>query len=1057
MLSGQNTIQFPVGSRVVDVTKSPYNAAGDGVSDDTDAINQALADHNDGQYIIYLPEGTYLISDTLKWGGVNDGEQATRYTILQGESKLNTVIKIEDNSSQYNDGFSPRPLIWTGVGAAQRFRNAIRNLTVNVGSNNPGAIGIQFKANNQGGIFNVDVISEDGQGSLALDFKYSNEIGPMIVKNVFVDGFDRAIQTNFNVNSITMEHIHIQNQNIEGILVKQQVVNIRKLKSVNSVLALRSFNQGSHVLLVDSELINPENDNTGVAVRYGSSIFMRNVTTNGYETAVQFNLNGTTPIEKVQGPYVNEFVSDDGIIRICDNEEESLNLPVKETPTTPYGDSSLWVNIEDFGAIKGDNIDDSQAFINAFATGASIIYVPNSSFKNGSYQLDQNVTVPPEVRMVIGCEGNVNGSGKLLLESGSDTFFLERFNSIGSGVIHNASRVLVIKNTLLRTNGYSGTSTSDVYLEDVLVTESTFTNKNVWARQLNMESSNVGLTNDGGNLWILGYKTEKRGVRLRTINSGKTEILGAHIYSISAPTSEFMFEVIESSLSLACVRETNFAQNPYENLIKEVRNGVTHTLSAGSANFGIGGSGFPLYIGFVSSASNQAPQVNAGSDIHTILSNEVIEIDAQINDDGLPSGNCFTALLWEPIGNPFSFSISDANISNPEITFDTSGVFQFRLGANDGDVISYDTIAIYVYDNVISTGDHNRDGTASGIGADSYIYRTQEDNNFGGLPTLPIRRSGNVFHRVGVLRFDLNQTDLPLKSAGIALEIAETNTGLIKDRPFNVFALKELPNYGGGELGEFWEEGTSFGNLGTGDEITWANAPGLLNSGGGVYDSNTNSGGGVDNSMAIFVGRIIPRNGVGEVLYLSNNILTDFINEDNNGVVTFYITGEVSTNQVLNFASKENPTLHPPRLFYANKPMPCPYVWNSDNSGIGSLRHAIDCTDQPSVLFSKELKDTIQLEELISISKNIEINGSEAENLIINSRNGTGLFNIQMGQSLSLQNCELVGGASIITNNGLLNLTQVEIHHNDSSLPGPINNNGQLIIKPGVSKIKVSN
>src|SRR5690606_7716054 len=58
-------IVFPSDAGIIDVTKPPYNAKGDGVTDDTAAINQALKDYNYGtngetfmSYTIYLPAGT---------------------------------------------------------------------------------------------------------------------------------------------------------------------------------------------------------------------------------------------------------------------------------------------------------------------------------------------------------------------------------------------------------------------------------------------------------------------------------------------------------------------------------------------------------------------------------------------------------------------------------------------------------------------------------------------------------------------------------------------------------------------------------------------------------------------------------------------------------------------------------------------------------------------------------------------------------------------------------------------------------------------------------------
>ena len=48
-------VEFPMGSKIVNVTKDPYFAKGDGKNDDTEAIQKALNDHPDGDYIIYLP------------------------------------------------------------------------------------------------------------------------------------------------------------------------------------------------------------------------------------------------------------------------------------------------------------------------------------------------------------------------------------------------------------------------------------------------------------------------------------------------------------------------------------------------------------------------------------------------------------------------------------------------------------------------------------------------------------------------------------------------------------------------------------------------------------------------------------------------------------------------------------------------------------------------------------------------------------------------------------------------------------------------------------------
>ena len=67
------------------VSVKDFGAVGDGVTDDTVAIQAALTyTESRGGGTVYVPTGTYLISSTIKLG---------RYNILQGESRYGSVIK----------------------------------------------------------------------------------------------------------------------------------------------------------------------------------------------------------------------------------------------------------------------------------------------------------------------------------------------------------------------------------------------------------------------------------------------------------------------------------------------------------------------------------------------------------------------------------------------------------------------------------------------------------------------------------------------------------------------------------------------------------------------------------------------------------------------------------------------------------------------------------------------------------------------------------------------------------------------------------------------------
>ena len=176
-------VEFPLGSEVVSVRKAPYNAKGDGKTDDTEAIQKALNDHPNGDYIIYLPHGIYKITNTLTWPEGKKPEDSFKRTILQGQSMGGTIIKLEDNCQGFDNADFPAPVIMTGEGPKIKQRNAIRDLTIRTGKGNAGAIGIRFNAGIQGTINNVKVHS--GDSVCALSHKPGFHCGKQIGHNAF--------------------------------------------------------------------------------------------------------------------------------------------------------------------------------------------------------------------------------------------------------------------------------------------------------------------------------------------------------------------------------------------------------------------------------------------------------------------------------------------------------------------------------------------------------------------------------------------------------------------------------------------------------------------------------------------------------------------------------------------------------------------------------------------------------------------------------------------------------------------------------------------------------
>lgn len=591
-------IVFPLDAGVLNV-KTQYGAKGDGVTDDTAAIQAALNAYPNGKRIIYLPNGTYLVSNTLTWPAGKPGSGYDyKHVIMQGQSQAKVIVKLKNSHPTFKDASNPKAVIFTGPAPAQRFGNSIRNLTVDTGVGNPGAIGIQFNASNQGTMRQVTIQSGDRQGVIGLDMDFADEIGPLLIKDVTVKGFQYGIMTANTVNSQTFEGIHLENQSLYGFLNYGQVINIRKLTSNNRVPVIT--NKVGQMTLLDASLHGLGEASKRPAVENGDRLMARNITVSGYRTAIE---SGSTA---VPGPLVTEFLTS-AAVNLFPSPAQTLNLPIKETPDLHWDNpvKTPWANVTAYGAIPGDGKDDTAAIQAAIDSGKTTVYFP----AGGTFEIQGSILVRNNVRRILGTESNVKAISKhasfTIVNGSSPTVVIER---LANGyefplVINNASsRTLVLRNLLDVTGKMTGSG--DVFIEDVGGGDWHFGRQNIWARQFNVENAGTHITNDGGNLWIFGLKTERGGTIIDTKNNGKTELLGGLAYTTTpAPdgTQNYpMFINHEASVSVSFA-EINYGAPGYTTYIRETRDGITRHLPANTLQaYRGGGKTIPLYSGYKS-------------------------------------------------------------------------------------------------------------------------------------------------------------------------------------------------------------------------------------------------------------------------------------------------------------------------------------------------------------------------------------------------------------------------------------------------------------------------
>jgi len=574
-------VAFPPEAGLVDVTRSPYFAKGDGLADDTDAIQQALLDNGNANRIIYLPNGTYRISGTLLWPGGADDEARQRNTILQGQSRDGTVVQLGDHSPGFSNSGHPRPMIWTGDSPGVRPRNAIRNLTIHTGAGNPGAIGVQFFANRQGGMRDVSIVAGgDGSGAIGLDLSHAEQVGPAFFSGIRVSGFDFGIRAASSVFSLTFEDIVLTGQRLAGLRNSGQVVNIRRLASTNSVSAVQNYDPTSFITLIDSTLegrSGPRRQDAPIHNR--GALFARSVVMPGYTNGVENRAGNRLNPETHD---VAEFVSHDAFA-LFPSITNSLNLPVLETPDVPWDPLPAWSGPHRFGARPGLGQDCSKALQQAIDSGA-----PTICFPNGVWTINQTVTLRGRARRIIGCEARLvlnlpAGTPAFRVEDGDPAVVVfERLDistGKGSPLFEQSTKRTVVVRDCAGAQGRTVPGCGDLFLENVSSGGPwVFERQRVFARQLHIACEGTKILNTNAAVWILGLTTELPGTLIRTVGGGKSELLGGLCASTGGWKSDPMF-VVEDSQATFNIAEASFSRAAYQVIVAETRGGTVRRLS----------------------------------------------------------------------------------------------------------------------------------------------------------------------------------------------------------------------------------------------------------------------------------------------------------------------------------------------------------------------------------------------------------------------------------------------------------------------------------------------
>jgi hypothetical protein len=251
---------------------------------------------------------------------------------------------------------------------------------------------------------------------------------------------------------------------------------------------------------------------------------------------------------------------------------------VEEPPETLWDDPSEWAVVDAFGADPTGVKDSSKAIQKAIDSGATTVFLP------GCYAVERPVVIRGRARRILGAGGWIDYASKskpdlIVADGDASAITIEHFAPINGGIEVRTARTVLLRSVETRLINHQGNGplfVEDVSTDDVRVRPG----RRVWARQLNVENEGTHVTNDGGSLWVLGFKTERGGTLLHTKYHSRSEILGGFSYTTTAGKLAPMF-VTDDAAAFAFFGEVCYNSDPFSSLIHETRGGVMRAVKRG--------------------------------------------------------------------------------------------------------------------------------------------------------------------------------------------------------------------------------------------------------------------------------------------------------------------------------------------------------------------------------------------------------------------------------------------------------------------------------------------
>lgn len=738
-------VKFPDNIGVIDVTAEPWNFDNTGVQDITASFQQLVNEtiprkfitspEGYWPYIIYFPNGTYRLTNSVVGAVLNNGTALGGF-VIQGESRDGVILQLDDNAAGFDNHNAPKVLLdyFAGNGTNNAFVNMLENITIDVGSGNPGAIGVRFHANNTGAVRNVTISSSDPQfaGYAGLE-AVKNTNGPWLIRGLTVVGFEYGLNLGNTQNSrhmVSVQDLNLQHQRVAGIQLNHFKIVAYNTKSHNNVPFLIDLHPSAMITLINAEFSIPDAGSVSqAAIQSSSSIYLRNVSSPGFASLVSDG-NSILLEELDEG---EEWYNRPRNFLWESTPTRSLHLPIEQAPEPAWPDPEDWVILD----APAGALDHTNMIRAAMNSGKSTIV-----FRPGTYRISDTIKIPPHVQRIAGqwallrTESAMTADGRPAFEIGPshhNTVVLEkirgRFDTQQnpSPLILNGSHGNLVLRDIFWVSGpiyRSEPTRGNIIIENVHslpgsqnnpldIPAYEFRGQNIWAWQWNPEMLFPHAVVDGARLFVLGSKIgEMRGPLVDVRNHGYAELFGVsvnvtHDHLDIDPMDTVILQSVDGNISanfkeMAQLSGGAMGWGRHNYIALETRNGERRELLNTDPSVVHSsvqpqiGAVVTLYTGYFEqdNPGNQAPELSDIT-IHVDDSGYIYQFEAEaVDPDSFPAAE--PKVHWRTISGPAMVRTENHVGNQVTFEFDRAGDYLIEVSATDGALETRQTIPIKV-------------------------------------------------------------------------------------------------------------------------------------------------------------------------------------------------------------------------------------------------------------------------------------------------------------------------------------------------------------------------